>query len=302
MKKNIFFASHGGVGDLIYNMVVVDEVKRLNPNSKIIFGIPNKSPRSILELNPNIDEIVSYPNFGNSLKSFKEQKLKLEEKYERVILFNSPYFKEQNKWKLKIKRWMQKQVWDPDKRHLLEKFADTAGIKLKNKKTKFYFDQKDESIADQFLKENGITENDFVIVVSHTTGGSRFLRNWPFNKFEQLISCITNDLACKVIITGSKDDPVLNVDSVVHALGFPLRATACLIKKSNLFIGMDNGLMVMAGCFECEIVSIHSGYPIYESGSLSDSVTFVYKGPFKKPELISVDEVYKAVCDRISIR
>ena len=212
MKKNIFFASHGGVGDLIYNMVVVDEVKRLNPNSKIIFGIGNKSFRSILELNPNIDEIVSYP-FDNGLKPFEEQKLKLEEKYERVILFNSPYFKEKNKWKLKIKRWMQKKGWNPDKRHLLEKYADIAGIKLKNKKTKFYFDQKDESKANQFLKEKGITKSDFIVTIAHTTGGARFLRNWPHIKFEQLISRITNDLACKVIVFGSKNDPILNTNS-----------------------------------------------------------------------------------------
>ena len=297
---NLFFASCGGVGDLVFNMVVVDEMKSLNPNSKIIFGIKNKSLKQIIELNPNIDEIVPYPYLGNgTLKSFKEEELKLKSKYDQVILFNIAS-KGKIKWVRKIKRWIQKKGWNADKRHILQRYADIAGVKLKNKKAKFYYDQKDESKANDFLKENGISENDFVVMVSHTTAGARFLRNWPIEKFEQLVSRITKNFCCKVIATGTKDDPMLNVDSVVHALGFPLRPTACLIKRSNLFIGMDSGLTHIAGCFKCEIVSIHSGYPIFETGSLSDSVTFVYKGPFKKPETISVDEVYKAVSDRIS--
>ncbi len=307
MKINLFFASCGGIGDLVLNMVVVDEMKSLNPNSKIIFGIKNNALKQIIELNPNIDEIVPYPYLGNgTLKSLKEEEMKLKSKYDQVILFNIVVnnqdfaSKGRNKYILKIKRWLQKKGWNEDKRHLLQRYADIAGVKLGNKKAKFYYDQNDESIANEFLNENGISENDFVVMVSHTTAGARFLRNWPIERFEQLVSRIIKDFCCKVIVTGTKDDSMLNVDSVVHALGFPLRPTACLIKRSNLFIGMDSGLTHIAGCFKCEIVSIHSGYPIYETGCLSDSVTFVYKGPFKKPETISVDEVYKTVSDRIS--
>ena len=306
-KINLLFASCGGIGDLVLNMVVVDEMKILNPNSKIIFGIKNNALKQIIELNPNIDEIVPYPYLGDgTLKSFKEEEIKLKSKYDQVILFNivvnnqDLVSKDRNKWILKIKRWLQKKGWNADKRHLLQRYADIAGVKLKNKKAKFYYDQNDESIANEFLKENGISEHDFVVIVAHTTAGTRFLRNWPIGRFEQLVSRITKDFPCKVIVTGTKDDPILNANSVVHALGFPLRPTACLIKRSTLFIGLDSGLTHIAGCFKCEIVSIHSGYPIFETGSLSDSVTFVYKGPFKKPETISVDEVYKAVSERIS--
>jgi heptosyltransferase II len=300
MKRNIFFAGCGGIGDLVFNMVVVDEMKSLNPNSKIIFGIKNKSLKQIIELNPNIDEIVPYHGVGKgTLKSFKEEELKLKSKYDQVILFDS-VSKGKIKWIRKINRWIQKKGWNLDKRHLLQRYADIAGVKLGNKKAKFYYNQNDETIANEFLKENGISENDFVVMVAHTTAGARFLRNWPIERFEQLVSRITKNFCCKVIVTGTKDDSMLNVDSVVHALGFPLRPTACLIKRSNVFIGMDSGLTHIAGCFKCGIVSIHSGYPIYETGCLSDSVTFVYKGPFKKPEIITVDEVYKAVSDRIS--
>ena len=54
---NLFFDSCGGVGDLIFNMVVVDEMKNLNPNSKIIFGIKNKAlsglvTKSVYRLRP----------------------------------------------------------------------------------------------------------------------------------------------------------------------------------------------------------------------------------------------------------
>ncbi len=301
VKTTIFFASCGGIGDLVFNMAVVDEVKKLNQNSKITFALGNKQFIELLELNPNIDEIISYPDFGSGdFKSFKKKKLELEEKYDQVVLFNPPDSNKNNKLKRKISRWMQKKGFNPDKRHLFDRYADMAGIKLKNKKTNFYFNQKDESIANQFLKEKGITESDFIVVIAHTTSSASFLKNWPHIKFEQLISRITNDQACKVIIFGNKNDPTLSTNSAIHALGFPLRASACLIKRSNLFIGMDSGLTHIAGCFKCEIVSIHSGYPVYETGSISDSATFIYKGPFKDPDIITVDEVYKVVSDRIA--
>ncbi len=63
-KKKILFASCGGIGDLVFNMAVVDEVKKLNHNSKVTFALENKQFIDILELNPNIDEIISYPEFG----------------------------------------------------------------------------------------------------------------------------------------------------------------------------------------------------------------------------------------------
>ena len=299
-KTTIFFASYGGIGDLVFNMAVVDEAKNLNQNSKITFALGNKQFIELLELNPNIDEIISYPELGSGdFKSFKKKKLELEEKYDQVILFNPPDSNKNSKWKRKIRRWMQKKGFNPDKRHLLERYADIAGIKLKNKKTDFYFNQKDESIANQFLKEKGITKSDFIVTIAHTTGGARFLRNWPHIKFEQLISRITNDLACKVIAFGGKNDPVLNINSAIHALGFPLRPTACIIKESKLFIGMDSGLTHIAGCFWCPIVSIQSGYPVFESGSTSDLATFICKGPFKDPSLTTVDEVYKVVASKV---
>ena len=108
-KKKILFASYGGYGDLIFNMAVVDEVKKLNPNSKVTFALGNKQFIDILELNPNIDDIISYPKFGDgSLKSFHRMKLELEEQYDQVIFFNQPGFKIKNKLKLKIFRWLQK--------------------------------------------------------------------------------------------------------------------------------------------------------------------------------------------------
>ncbi len=300
-KEHIFFVIDGGIGDLVIVMVVIDEMKRLNPDARITFSMRHSSYRSVVELNPNIDDIVSYPfSVDGDLKSFKMQKMELEKKYDQVILFTPPGVKDRCKWRLKIKRWMQKRGWNPDRRHLVERFADIAGIKIENKKPKFYFDHEDQSIADQFLKENGLSQNDLVIFIAHRTGGSRFLRNWPIKNFEQLVTQIKADTDCKVIVSGSKNDPILNVDSVIHAMGFPLRPTACLIKRSNLFIGMDSGLTHIASCFDCDIVSIHAGYPVFETGALSDSISFVHTKPFKKAELISVEQVYEVVRNRIS--
>ena len=81
--------------------------------------------------------------------------------------------------------------------------------------------------------------------------------------------------------------------------GFPIRASADLISKADLYIGLDSGLTHIASCFETKIVSIHRGCSIKFSGNLSPNAKIIYKGQNASPSDITVEEVYRVVEEQI---
>ena len=83
--------------------------------------------------------------------------------------------------------------------------------------------------------------------------------------------------------------------------GFPIRASAQLINKADLYIGMDSGLTHLASCFETKIVSIHCGISKVFTGVLSPNAKIIYKGAESSPLEISIEEVYQAVKEQIEL-
>jgi ADP-heptose:LPS heptosyltransferase len=80
---------------------------------------------------------------------------------------------------------------------------------------------------------------------------------------------------------------------------FPIRASAHLISKADLYIGVDSGLTHIASCFETKIVSIHCGISKIFTGVLSPNAKIIYKGADVSPLKISIEEVYQAVKEQI---
>ena len=89
-----------------------------------------------------------------------------------------------------------------------------------------------------------------------------------------------------------------------------MQSIAAVIKRSLLYIGCDSGLTHVASAFDINMISIHSGYPLYICRPLSPKAVIVSsppflpagkrKGPFIDPNPISVDQVFNAVDKLIS--
>ena len=287
----------GGIGDLIMISPIIRNIRKNFPKAEITFGVGGNPFLSVVEANPYIDHILSPFSFENDPFKLEQQKKDLARQYDKTILFHIP--KDPIKLRRKLRQWLEKKGFYWDKRHIIERYAELACIELSEKKPQFYFNEGDLEEAEQFLEKHQIFKNDLVIVVAHTVGNSKFFRSWPLNHFEKLIKKILDEHNCKVILTGSKSDPIFPDPRVINMLGFPLRPTACVIKSSDLFIGMDSGLTHIASCFVCNIISIHIGYPIFYSGALSKSICFLRNKTFQKPEFLSVDQVYAVTKQKI---
>jgi ADP-heptose:LPS heptosyltransferase len=291
--KKIFMGLPGGIGDLILVSPIIKEIKKKFPESKITFGVGNAPFRSVVETNPYVDHIFSPFSFESDPLKLKQQKRELASQYDKIILFHIP--KDPIKLRRKLRQWLEKKGFYWDKRHIIDHYIDLAKVSIPERKTEFYFTGKDQNEADRFLAKNQISESDFVIVIAHTVGHSEFLRAWPLDHFEKLIQKISDSYDCKIILTGGKDDPMLANETAIDMRGFPIRPTACVIKRADLFVGTDSGLTQVASCFEGQIVSINVGHPIFYSGSLSSSVCYVNKPSSQKSKVPSVDQVYAVI-------
>jgi heptosyltransferase-2 len=295
--KKIFMGLPGGIGDLILVSPIIKEVKRKFPEAKITFGVGGVPFRSVVEANPYIDHILSPFNFESDPVKLEQQKKELASQYDKTILFHFP--KDPFKMRRKLRQWFEKRGIYWDKRHIIDLYIDLAGVNIPERKTEFYVTGEDQDEADRFLEKNQISESDFVIVIAHTVGHSEFLRAWPLDHFEKLIQKISDSHDCRIILTGGKEDPMIANKTAIDMLGFPIRPTACVIKRADLFIGTDSGLTQVASCFEGQIVSINIGHPIFFSGSLSNSVCYVNKSSGQKSQVPSVDQVYAVTKQKI---
>ncbi|MFH1191401.1 MAG: glycosyltransferase family 9 protein, partial [Candidatus Omnitrophota bacterium] len=130
------------------------------------------------------------------------------------------------------------------------------------------------SISDKwvevFLKENNILDKQLVFGIA-PCGGESFgqdncLRRWPGEKFAQLIDKLVEAYDGRVFIFAGpkeKNDIMAIIDAlkckskVFDFSEFSLERTVSLVKRCNLFIGNDSGLLKFADGLDKKIVALY---------------------------------------------
>lgn len=146
-----------------------------------------------------------------------------------------------------------------------------------------YISEKDEKFVDRFLKENNIKENDVIIGINPGAG-------WPskkldIEKFAGFIKLLKNNIKCKVVITGTKDDEELAIrlkkltgeDLIIATGKTTIKQLACLIKRFACFITNDSGAMHIASAVSIPIVAIFGPGDVVRYRPLGENVTVLYK-------------------------
>ena len=183
------------------------------------------------------------------------------------------------------------------------------GIDATSCKKEIYIPETDQHYAQKVLEEMG---NNSKIVAIHPCS-SRKHKNWPKENYIKLINLLKN---CDIFLLGAKKDResiqdiMLNTNGNIHPfIDMSLLKVAALIKKSNLFIGGDSGLMHIADAVNTPIVALFGPSNPAVSGPLSKDAIIIKKevpcSPCRqnKPchktvrcmELIELEDVFKAV-------
>ena len=274
--KSIFIGLVGGVGDLVSAAPSVVALKRKYPKARITFGVGGGIFFNTIKNDPNIDHFET--PFSYDVWKKRAHRKVCREKYREhdlVLLLDNG---NQNWWK--------------QKKHLIDIYSEKCGVTLDRRRPVMYLDERDTEEAMKKLSELEISNTDKLLILSPETRSKKKMKEWPYDRFLDLIQKINENYDFKIITFVSKDNPY-DYNGTIPLKGFPLGPSAAMIRRANMFLGADNGLTHIASCFDVKIVSIHIGYPVECCGPLSPLATTVAHEPFAPPESISVEEVYK---------
>lgn len=157
-------------------------------------------------------------------------------------------------------------------KYMAEHYAELLKIVDKSLKSngrmELFIGKEDNEWAENFLKENKITESDILAGIVPGGGASwgcdAFRKHWPKENFALVADELISKHGCKVIIFGSEKESLLCeavLDKMKHSPintggKLSLGQFAALLKKCKLLVTNDGGPLHMAAAFGVKTVSI----------------------------------------------
>ncbi|NPA73691.1 MAG: putative lipopolysaccharide heptosyltransferase III [Epsilonproteobacteria bacterium] len=266
------------IGDVLLTTPLIKNLKLNYPDAKIDMVV-NRGTESMIELNPNINEIFTYDrNFYKSMPKLKRvieefRFLRTFRDYDMVINTTEgdrgAFIAKFSKAKIKIgykvtKNMLLKNTFThtlskpPLIRHIIENNLDALRVVKKDihtKKVEIFWDEKDKNRIDELHLDEFI----------HIHPVSRWLFKCIKDELMAEIIDFLEDRGKKVVITASPDkkemkkvENILNLcrTKPINLSGkLSLKEVAYLSSKAKLFIGVDTAIMHMAAAVNTPVVA-----------------------------------------------
>jgi heptosyltransferase-2 len=149
--------------------------------------------------------------------------------------------------------------------NLIASISDGLPCRERDMSSRIFFSKQDSLYVNKLLKDNGINENDFLIALHPGAGIST--KCWPVENFLSLAEKILKQYAVKAVLLGGQNEADLSKvfqplfgSSFIDLSGRTnIKQLAALLKRCNLFIGGDSGVMHVAATQDTPIVAIWGG-------------------------------------------
>jgi len=334
--RKILIIRNDHIGDLLLTTPVFREIKKNFPDSKITV-MADPVAKTIIEKNKNVDEIIPFGLFWRkkNIKSFLEylrvlNKIK-REKFDigidiRGSLLNIFFFLFLPRIKKRVAYfnksggvifltnpilYSKRESWH---KTILEIVNKGLGMNSKNYWPEIITDKGDEKEVEKFLKENKIKK-----FISLIPGSSTKAKEWPIQKFDELIKKINKKYPeYKILLVGGGNDKhkinylIKRNKNCVPVINFNLRWVAILFKKAKAIVGCDGGTREIAWVVKGNLVDLQGPvdlklHPLFGGKNIKAIKHNVpcypcnWSVPCKKPcgvwcmELITPNEVFKAI-------
>ncbi len=202
-------------------------------------------------------------------------------------------------------------------RHEVEYNLDVVqalGADIKDKKLEIPISDKDREYVQEFLKQNGIGEDD--LVVGLNPGAFRPSRRWGKESFARVGDELVKRYQAKIIITGGPEEielaqkiaDMIKIELIIATGEVTIKQLVSLIERCNLFISNDTGAMHMAAAMKTPLVALFGPGLLARYGPYGDRNRYVvvkkdvecspcYKFKCRKHlcmKLITVEDVLQA--------
>jgi len=292
--KNIVLLILDLIGDGILATPAVKTVRENFPKAKItvIVGPWNKE---IFENNPNVDEVRTINSFWakssdlnlwQKIKTFISIYRKTEkENYDLGIDFRGEFLSILLLRKMGVKYrvgygitgggWLLDRCvnYEGDRfaKHIVERNLDLLrDLNLQvsdDTYLKVYPTEENKKVVDKFLQENGIVENDKVVLIHPSSKDQA--RCWDDEKWAEVITKLVEEYKYKVILSGGPKDnfqfSIFNFQKKGDAhifLGYSILDLAELIGRVDLLLCVNSAPLHIASAQKTPVVTLFAGsYP-----------------------------------------
>ncbi len=252
------------IGDIVLTTPVIRCLRKKFPDAGIYF-LTKKRFASIVESNPYINKVITLDDdFDDTIDNLKEEKFdtvidlhyNLRTLRVKQALKGIPFYSFN---KLNTQKWIYtnfKLNLMPAK-HIVDRYMETVasfGVINDGSGLDFFIPEKD------VVKDSDIPFSHSQGYIAIAIGAAHFTKKLPVDKAKELCAKIEYP----IILLGGNEDynngvEISNADPVkiYNACGkFSLNESADIIRKSNLVISHDTGLMHIAAAFKKMIFSV----------------------------------------------
>ncbi|KPK39763.1 MAG: hypothetical protein AMJ78_07995, partial [Omnitrophica WOR_2 bacterium SM23_29] len=267
--NNVLVVNVNWVGDVLFSTPAIRAIRQHYPDAYIACMVVPRC-KEILELNPNLNELVIYDE--DEVHKSLLGKLKLisalrKRHFNTVFLFHrsltrtlmvalSGVHERVGVYTPKRGFLLTKKV-EPQSQdvHKVERFLNIVrakGIKPTSRNLELFIGKDDELYAEGLIKSEGVKNGELLVVLN--PGGNWNLKRWPPEHFAQVGDRLAEAYKVRILITGADKDRSLGEDISNMMRNKPiltcgkttLRQLAAILRRANLVISNDSGPMHIA--------------------------------------------------------
>ncbi len=278
--KNILVVSVNWLGDAVFSTPVFRALKAYDPLVRVTcLCVPRVV--DVLSMCPDIDEIMVYDEKGQDRPFFAKAALSLRisrKKFDAVFLLRKSFSRSlmmalagipvrvgfaDRSWRGLLTDVVGGEGTDDIHRaDVYLKVIEAAGIPVEDRSCRLSAREDFVRGMAEVLQQKGISAQDRLIVVN--TGGNWDLKQWPPERFAQLVRRLVLSGFGKVVLPGAAKDVARvqkiaeqsGVSPVVMAGETGLLCLAALLKRADILITADSGPLHLASALGTDVVAL----------------------------------------------
>lgn len=271
-SKNILIIGHSNIGDVCYDLTVVNPLRSHFPQAQISF-LSSARTNNIVEGYKGLDRVLTFDKYARDRGLSGRLRLMMflaREKFDLAVVLKSTlmylFLGIPRVWS--IRKYLGGAPWK-QKRHIADiylEFLRSQGIDAQKAIFDFGLGQEEEKYCDSFFVQKNISAKDKLVGILPMAAWP--LKNWPIDKWNKLAESLNSLYGIKVIAFGkfsgdSYSQMILNNISqkIILARDTTLKQAMSLIKRCDLFIGPDSSLVHLASCLGINTIGLYGATP-----------------------------------------
>jgi ADP-heptose:LPS heptosyltransferase len=265
--KKILIIGHRNIGDACCDLVVVGPLRRKFKNAEIVF-LTSAVSQDIVEGYKGLDRVIVFDKYGVDKGIRRRLRLLLllrGERFDLVVALSSTWMYKYvgGTYQWSVRKYLGCLPQDK-KMHIADiylEFLRSFGVETEREHWDFNVEGED-NFCDEFLRKAGVNNGDRIAGILPYSGW--LLKDWPVERWNELANLLNSKYNIKVIAFGRVADDIKGKEKLIQLSPLiisavnktTLKQALSLIKRCNLFIGVDSSLLHLASCVGVETIGL----------------------------------------------